>query len=54
MAKVKERFVSNELNGRLLEAVKNMNIVRDALDDSEAKVISQVDEIVSLIMRIEV
>lgn len=54
MAKVTDKFVSRTLNQMLLEAVKNLNMVADALDPTETEVKEQLDEAVKLITRIEV
>jgi len=54
MAKVNEKFISRTLNGMLLEAMKNINMVRDALDPGEAEVAAQLGEIAKQISRIEV
>jgi hypothetical protein len=54
MVKVTERYTSRVLNGMLLEAIKNLNIVRDALDPAETKVVAQIEEITKQISRIEV
>jgi len=54
MAKVNEKFVRSTLNGMLLEAMMNLNMVRDALDDSEIEVAAQLGEIAKQISRIEV
>ena len=54
MAKVTEKFTSKILNQMLLESMKNLNLVKDALDPAEVVVISQVDEAIRLITKIEV
>ena len=54
MAKVKDEFTSRVLNGMLLEAMKNINTVKDALDESESKVAEQLGDIAKQISRIEV
>lgn len=54
MARVTDKFVSRVLNQMLLEAVKNLNIVADALEPTESEVKNQLDEAVKLITRIQV
>ena len=54
MSKVKEEFTSRILNGMLLEAMKNLNMIVDALDESEIEVAEQLGEITKQISRIEV
>jgi hypothetical protein len=54
MVKVNEKYISRTLNGMLLEAMKNLNMVRDALDPAEIEVAAQIDEITKQITRIEV
>jgi hypothetical protein len=54
MAKVKDEFVSRTLNAMLLEAMKNLNMVRDALDPGETEVAEELGEITKQISRIEV
>jgi hypothetical protein len=54
MAKVTEKFTSRILNQMLLESMKNLNMVKDALDPAEQKVIAQINEVTKLIAQIEV
>jgi len=54
MAKVTEKFVSRVLNQMLLDSMKNLNTVKDALDPSESQIKEQLDEITKLISKIEV
>jgi hypothetical protein len=54
MAKVKQEFVSRTLNGMLLEAMKNINTVKDALHESEKETAGHLEDIAKQISRIEV
>jgi len=54
MTKVTEKFTSRVLNEMLLESMKNLNTVKDALDTSEVEIKKQLDEITKLIIKVEV
>ncbi len=54
MAKVTDKFVSRILNQMLLESMKNLNMVKDALDPAETEVKKQLEEAVKLITTIQV
>ena len=54
MVKVNARYISNLLNGRILESIKQLNMVKDALDPCEQKAIGQINEIIERISHIEV
>lgn len=54
MAKVRESFVSGYLNNKMLEAVKSLNEIVDALDPvTEKETIDRVERIVKEIISIE-
>ena len=55
MVTVRQSFIDSYLNNKLLEAVKSLNQVMDALDlTKEQKVVSEIDEIIKRILAIEI
>lgn len=53
MARVKQSFVQGYLNNKLLESVKPLNEIKDALDPSETELIERVDGIINDILSID-
>lgn len=55
MARVRQSFIDSYLNNKLLDAVKSLNQLVDALDlTKEQRVVSQVEEIIKRILAIEI
>lgn len=54
MAKVNQKFVDSFLYGKLLEALKNLNQVKDALDPEEKDLLKKLDDISQSIIGIEI
>jgi prefoldin subunit 5 len=54
MAKVSEKCISSYLNNKLLEAIKPLNEMRDALHTSEEKLMAEIDSIIERILSIQI
>ncbi len=54
MTKVTDKFISGYLNGKVFEAIKPLNEIKEALAESEQGLITELDEIIKRILRIEV
>jgi len=54
MAKVTDRFISQYLNNKLLDAILPLNQVQDAVDPSEQELIKKLEDIKKQIISIEV
>jgi hypothetical protein len=53
MAQVNQKFVDGYLFGKMLESIKPLNQVIDALDPSETKFISRIRKVIQEITSIE-
>jgi hypothetical protein len=53
MAIVTDKFVSSYLNNKLLEAVKPLNEVKDALGASQSVLKAESDRIIQAILKIQ-
>lgn len=55
MTTVKDSFISGYLNNKMLEAVKSLNIVQNALEpEAEREIIAKLDIIIKDILSVEV
>ncbi len=54
MAKVSEKFISSYLNNKLLDAIKPLNEVKDALDTSEENLKTEIDSIIRRVLKIQI
>lgn len=54
MAKVNQKFVDGYLFGKMLEAIKPLNEVMDALDPSEKELVNKIKNVIQEITSIEV
>jgi hypothetical protein len=54
MAHVKQKFINGYLNNKLLESIKPLNEVKDALEPTEEGLIEEIDGIIKKIISIEI
>jgi len=54
MVKVNQKFIDSYLNNKLLESLKPLNEIQDALDPSEEKLIIEIAGIIKRIISIEI
>jgi hypothetical protein len=54
MARINQKFIESYLYNKLMEAVKPLNQVSDALDSSEKELKAEIKGIVEQITRIEI
>lgn len=53
MAKVSKRFVHSYLNNKILESIKPLNEIKDALEPVEQELIAEIESIITKIICIE-
>ena len=54
MAQVSKRFIDSYLNNKLLESIKPLNEIKDAVDPTERGLIQEIDGIIKKIISIEI
>ena len=54
MVQVKQKFIDGYLNNKLLEAIKPLNEIKDALEAIEQGMIQEIDDIIKKIISIEI
>ena len=54
MAKIKQSFINSFLSNKVMESIKPLNEIKDALEPSEQGLIKKIDGIIQDILSIEI
>jgi hypothetical protein len=54
MTQVSKKFIDSYLNNKLLEAIKPLNEIKDAVDPTEQGLIQEIDGIIKKIISVEI
>jgi hypothetical protein len=54
MTQVSKRFIDSYLNNKLLEAIKPLNEIKDAVDPTEQRLLGKINGIIEEIISIEI